>query len=183
MRIRTMRPGLKSGALCPVFMTSKTSQALVRYPIDHRCIIETRSRVKICGMTFEAFPLEHSLIAPAVGWRVSVGPSRFFYSPDVVLIHQAATALRDVSVYIDDGATLVRSLVRKRTGYLIGHASIQQQLNWCAKYGVRRAVFTHCGSQIVTGDEDKLMIKLRTLADDLGVKSQIAYDGMTIILR
>jgi hypothetical protein len=35
----------------------------------------------------------------------------------------------------------------------------------------------------VAGEEKKLVTKLRRLADELGVKAQVAYDGMTVILR
>jgi phosphoribosyl 1,2-cyclic phosphodiesterase len=175
--------GLRNGAPCPVFMTSKTWHALVRYPIGQRCVIEPRNQVKICGMSFEAFTLEHSLIAPAVGWRMRLGRACFFYAPDVVSIHEPDEALGGVRLYIGDGASLIRPLVRKRGAHLIGHASMREQLDWCAKHGVRRAIFTHCGSAIVTGQENKLAGKLCEMAGDVGVKARIAHDGMTLMLR
>lgn len=35
----------------------------------------------------------------------------------------------------------------------LGHAPVRSQLDWCRAQSVTRAVFTHCGSQIVGGDE------------------------------
>ncbi len=85
--------------------------------------------------------------------------------------------------YIGDGATLTRSFVCKRGHTLIGHANVRTQLGWCTKEGVPRAVITHCGSEIVTGDEHKLTKKLKALAAERGVKASIAYDGMKLTLR
>jgi hypothetical protein len=63
-----------------------------------------------------------------------------------------------------------------------GHAPIRVQLGWCRDAGVRDAVFTHCGSEIVGGDERKLGAKIRALAREYGVRARIAYDGLEIDL-
>lgn len=175
--------GLRMGAPCPVFATSQTWRGLRRYPIEQGHVVERRSPVKICEMTFEAFSLEHSLLAPAVGWRVRAGSSCFFYAPDVISIHESGDALSGVRIYIGDAASFLRPLLRKRGRHVIGHTSMDQQLRWCARHKVRRAIFTHCGSQIVAGKEKQLVTKLRRLADELGVQGQIAHDGMTVLLR
>src|SRR5205814_10291491 len=136
-----------------------------------------------CGITLQAFGVEHSILAPAVGYRVSAGRACVFYGPDLLFIHDRAAALENVQVYIGDGATLTRSFVRKRGDALIGHAAVRTQLGWCAKESVPRAIITHCGSEIVTGDERKLSAKLRAMAAKRGVEAAIAYDGMELILR
>jgi hypothetical protein len=69
-------------------------------------------------------------------------------------------------------------MVRRREGELIGHSAITTQLGWCAKEGVRQAIFTHCGSQIVAGDERRLGALVRKLARQRGVDARIAYDGL-----
>jgi hypothetical protein len=107
----------------------------------------------------------------------------FFYAPDLIFIHDRAAALEGVQVYIGDGATLTRLFVRKRGKHLIGHASVRTQLTWCRKEGVPRAIISHCGSEIVAGDERKLAAKLREMATELGLEMRIAYDGMQVILR
>jgi hypothetical protein len=55
-------------------------------------------------------------------------------------------------------------------------------LTWCEKEGVSRAIITHCGSKIVTGDERKLSEKLRAIGAEQGVEVRIAYDGMKLVL-
>jgi len=150
--------GLKNGAPCPVHAPKKTWLSLKNCPVEDRHLINERVPTKICGITFEAFPVEHSLIAPAVGYRVSASRTCIFYGPDLLFIHDRAAALKDVQVYIGDGATLTRSFIRKRGDKLIGHATVRTQLGWCAKEGVPRAIITHCGSEIVAGAEMELVL-------------------------
>lgn len=99
--------------------------------------------------------VEHSILAPAVGYRISAGRARIFYGPDLLFIHNRAAALKDVQIYIGDGAAITRSFVRRRGERLIGHANVRTQLGWCAKEGVPLVIITHCGSEIVTGNERK----------------------------
>jgi len=175
--------GLQGGAPCPVHAPEKTWQTLKNCKVEDRHVISERVPTEICGIAFEAFPVEHSILAPAVGYRVSAGHACIFYGPDLLFIHDRGAALKDVQVYIGDGATLTRSFVRKRGDRLIGHAPVRTQLTWCAKEGVARAIITHCGSEIVTGDQRKLAGKLRAMAAERGVEACIAHDRMELTLR
>ena len=174
--------GLKQGAPCPVYAPEKTWQELRHYPIKDRHVIKERTPTKICGIIFEAFPVEHSILSPAVGYRVNAGHACIFYSPDLIFIHERKAALDGVRVYIGDGATLTRSFIRRRGKALIGHSPVRTQLTWCQKEGVLHAIITHCGSEIVTGDEREISAKLRAIAAERGVKVRIAYDGMKVAL-
>jgi hypothetical protein len=145
-------------------------------------VIKERTPTKICGITFEAFAVEHSILAPAVGYRVSAGRACIFYVPDLIFIPDRAAALKNVQIYIGDGATVTRAFIRRRGNTLIGHAQVRTQLTWCEKEGVPQAIVTHCGSEIVTGDERQLFAKLRAVAADRGVEVRIAYDGMKLKL-
>jgi len=175
--------GLKNGAPCPVHAPQKTWHTLKRYDIHDRHLIEERTPTKICGIHFEAFPVEHSILAPAVAYRVSAGGASIFYVPDLVFIRDRAAALKGVQIYIGDGATLTRSLIRRRGKTLIGHSPVRTQLTWCAKEGVPRAVITHCGSEIVKGDERELGAQLREMAAERGIEASIAYDGMELVVH
>src|SRR5437764_14501648 len=81
--------------------------------------------IEIGDISLEAFPVEHSLIAPAAGYRITCAGNSIFYVPDVVSVCDQARALSGASVYIGDGASISRPLVRKRDGALIGHAPIK----------------------------------------------------------
>jgi phosphoribosyl 1,2-cyclic phosphodiesterase len=175
--------GLQNGSPCPVYAPEKTWRTLKNRKIEDRRLIRERIATEICGIIFEAFPVEHSILAPAVGYRISAGRTHFFYGPDLLFIRDRAAALKDVQVYIGDGATLTRSFVRKRGNALIGHAPVRTQLTWCAKERVPRAIITHCGSEIVTGDERKLAAKLRAMTAKRGIEACIAHDRMELTLR
>jgi phosphoribosyl 1,2-cyclic phosphodiesterase len=174
--------GLRNGAPCPVHAPQKTWDTLTRCHVENRQLINERAPTKICGITFEAFPVEHSILAPAVGYRVNAGRACIFYAPDLIFIHDRAAALKNVQIYIGDGATVTQSFIRRRGKTLIGHSPVRTQLTWCEKEGVLRAIVTHCGSEIVTDDERQLSAKLRALATERGVEARIAYDGMKVKL-
>jgi hypothetical protein len=105
-----------------------------------------------------------------------------FYVPDVASLPDAARALRGVSLYIGDGASISRPILRKRGAAIIGHASIAAQLGWCALGGVRLARFTHCGSQIVRGPHRRADERVAALGRAHGVNAAIVCDGQTLRL-
>ena len=175
--------GLKDGAGCPVYATAESWATMQSWPIAERRLIRPHEPLTIEGITFEAFPVEHSLRAPAVGYRIGTGRVVVFYVPDVVFIKEREAALSGVRLYIGDGATLTRPFIRRRGDHLIGHTPVRTQLTWCQDARVRRAIITHCGSEIVTGDPSEIAARLETMAAERGVRATIAHDGMVVVLR
>ena len=174
--------GLAKGAACPVHATTETWSLLEHYPVQHRKHICHRDPFSIDSVSFEAFPVEHSLLAPAVGYRVSCGRIAFFYVPDLASIRERHEALAGVALYIGDGATIVRSMVRRRDHSEIGHVPIAKQLRWCQEEGIARAMFTHCGSEIVRSDARVVSARVRKLGHEHGVDARVADDGLTLLL-
>jgi phosphoribosyl 1,2-cyclic phosphodiesterase len=156
------------------------------FPIakQFRNVLEPRRPQSIAGITFEAFPVVHSVVAPAVGYRILAGKVVLFYVPDVARIPDRSRALSGIRAYIGDGATITRSLFRheRRSGQLIGHASIETQLGWCKKEGVPKMIVTHCGSAIVASNEEDVGTMLENLESKYGVPIEVAHDGMEIVL-
>lgn len=175
--------GLKDGAPCPVHATEETWEDIGDYPIAARRTVVPRQPVEIEGITFEAFAVEHSTRAPAVGYRVTAGRVTVFYAPDLVYIHEREAALKGCRLYIGDGATMEQSFVRKQGEHLIGHTPVRTQLTWCRKLGVPEAIVTHCGSQIVEGDAAEIVAQLEAWGRERGVSVTLAHDGMTRVLR
>jgi phosphoribosyl 1,2-cyclic phosphodiesterase len=177
--------GLQDGAPCPVHATEETWEDIADYPIpaDQRRTVEPREPFQAGGIGFHAFPVEHSTRCPAVGYRITAGKVTVWYAPDLVYIQDRAAALGGCRLYIGDAATPGQSMVRRRGDRLIGHTPMRTQLTWCQKEGVSEAVFTHCGSAIVAGDERPLGAQLRQWAEERGVKASIAHDGLERVLR
>ncbi|MBD3335942.1 MAG: MBL fold metallo-hydrolase [Candidatus Eisenbacteria bacterium] len=175
--------GLRDGAPCPVYATPDSWEKLESYPIAERRTLRRRKPVAVGPLSLEAFGVEHSTRAPAVGYRISAGRAAVFYVPDLVYIYQRRAALKGVQIYIGDGATIDRSFVRKRGDTLIGHTPVRTQMTWCRKEGVPRMIVTHCGAQIVGGDERQLKARLRRMAAERGIDVEIARDGMDVTVR
>jgi phosphoribosyl 1,2-cyclic phosphodiesterase len=172
--------GLKNGAPCPVYATHETWDALGSYAIPQRHVVRERRPLVIGGIAFEAFAVEHSIRAPAVGYRIATGQrSVLLYVPDVVWIHQAKAALSGVNLYIGDGASITRPLIRRRGRRLFGHASVSTQLMWCQKAGIERAIITHCGRGIVSAHGSASAV-VRAIGEQRGVDAQIACDGLIV---
>lgn len=174
--------GLVNGAPCPVYATRHTFAVLAGSLIADKRQLSMREPVRIDGLKIEAFGVIHSVRAPAVGFRITASGNSFFYVPDLVAIRERAPALRGVQLYIGDGASIARPLVRRSQGTLIGHAPIRTQLGWCEKERVPRAIFTHCGTEIVAGDGRRLSALVRRLGREHGVDAAIAHDGYRLYL-
>lgn len=173
--------GLAGSEATPIYARRVTFDYLRKhFPAAHA--IEPRMQFDVCGITFEAFPVEHSIRCPAVGYRISAGGAVIFYASDVLYIHDRHDAMSGAQVYVGDGATITRPMVRRKGEQLFGHAQVGTQLSWCRDEGVPRAIFTHCGAEIVAGARDVIHAKLAALAQTRGVQAEIAVDGMDVRL-
>lgn len=174
--------GLARGASCPVYAPARTWRSLPAWPVPDRRVMPLRKSIAIDGIRFEAFPVEHSIRAPAVGYRISANRVRLFYVPDVVAIRNRRRALRGVDLYLGDGAAITRPIIRRRGRTVIGHTSIRTQLDWCKAERVGIAYFTHCGSEIVTAEARQIRQTVGRLGAERGVDARIARDGLQLIL-
>lgn len=177
--------GLKRGAPCPVYAPAAAWRAMRHFPIAaaDRHVLRSERVQTIAGIDVVPYPVEHSLRAPAVGYRISVTGAVLFYAPDLVSIPHRLAVLRGVDLYIGDGAALVRGIIRRRRRARIGHTPILAQLDWCARQGIRTAIFTHCGSAIVGGDERAAQAWVQASGAARQVRASLAYDGLTVIFR
>jgi phosphoribosyl 1,2-cyclic phosphodiesterase len=173
---------LRQGSACPVYATAATWRSIGGWPIRDRRRVGLRAAFDILGVRFEAVPVAHSVRAPAVGYRITAGRRTIFYVPDVAGLVEAGRALDGVEVYVGDGAALSRPILRHRDGALTGHASIAMQLDWCRDRGIRRALFTHCGSAIVRSAHADVERRVRALGGARGIEAGIASDGDVLVL-
>jgi len=171
--------GLKRGSPCVVYAPSDVWKQIGKWPVEQRRIVRPYRPFRCGTVTFEAVPVGHSLRAPAVGYRIAHGRSRIFYVPDVLEIPRRMKALVDVRLYIGDGAALRRPIQRRVGDACVGHASVRDQVDWCARAGVRRAIFTHCGTAIVSNDDDAERA-IESFGRSSGVATSLAYDGLEI---
>lgn len=175
--------GLAAGAPCPVYATERTWNSIRRFPIRDRRVMPIGVPVAIGGVQFEALPVQHSRLAPAVGYRFGALGRTVFYVPDVAGVPVPERAFGGVDLFIGDGASPRRPMLRKSNGELIGHAPMIEELRWCRQAGVRRAIFTHCGSQIVQMDRKVLQATVQRLMGATCLEVRIASDGDKVSLQ
>ncbi len=101
--------GLKEGAPCPVYAPKEAWRFMEDHGVRDRRLVEHRAATEIRGMVFKVFPVEHSIRAPVVGYRISAGRAIIFYAPDVVYVRDRERALTGAKLYVVDGATVTRS--------------------------------------------------------------------------
>ncbi|MDR3551137.1 MAG: MBL fold metallo-hydrolase [Candidatus Babeliales bacterium] len=174
--------GLISGSPCPVYATNESWEHMKNFPITQKYTMQPYKKIDIFGITFQPFPVVHSLIAPGVGYRITANKASIFCVHDLISIDRRHEALKGVQLYIGDGATITRPMVRRKGDKLFGHTTIRAQLGWCQKEKVPRMIVTHCGTQIVGTDGRKIGARIRALAKERGVEVKVAYDGMVIEL-
>jgi phosphoribosyl 1,2-cyclic phosphodiesterase len=173
--------GLRQGAPCAVYATEDVWRRIQNWPLSARTILRPHEPVTIGSLRFEAVPVEHSIRAPAVGYRIMRGKLVVFYVSDVLRIPDRDRALAGVSLYVGDGASLRRPIQRRQDGRLAGHASIAKQIDWCADAGLTRAIFTHCGTgMVVQAHETEQAVS--ALGRARGIETQVAYDGLQVAL-
>lgn len=170
--------GLQNGAPCPVYATQDTWNIIHHYPIDKRITIPMGNECDIEKMKFKAFPVEHSTRCPAVCLKINTGEKTILYAPDLISILDQEEAFEDVDIYIGDGSSITKSIVRKIDDHLVGHTSIKTQMNWCKKFNVPSMYLTHCGSQILKSDHDEVQNQINEWAEERDLFCQIAYDGL-----
>jgi len=174
--------GLQNGSPCPVYATQSTWNYLKQFPIKEGVVIQQRKPFTIGSLTFEAFAVEHSFWAFAVGYRITAGSTVIFCVHDLLAIKNRSKALKDVQLYIGDGASFNRPIIRYHEGKPFGHTTIMEQLKWCKKARVPRAIFTHCGSQIVKSESGVMEKQVAEYGMLNNVDASIACDGLIITL-
>jgi phosphoribosyl 1,2-cyclic phosphodiesterase len=174
--------GLYNGSPCPVYATAASWQKLDQFPIKEGYIVLDQVPFTIGSLTFEPFFVQHSLIAPATGYRITAGKTTIFCVHDLLSIKNRSKALRDVQLYIGDGASFDHPIIRYTDNIPVGHTTIKEQIEWCHKAQIPRAIFTHCGSQIVKSDPQEVAAKVHNYGKSYGIEASIAYDGMRITL-
>jgi phosphoribosyl 1,2-cyclic phosphodiesterase len=174
--------GLKQGTGLPVYVTKESHRLLSHYPVPNFRIIQPDEPFEAGPFHVLPYRVIHSINAPAIGYRVTAGKAAVVYNADLIAIEKKDEILAGAKVYIGDGSTLVRPLVRRKGDLLFGHTTVRAQLNWCKQLGIPRAFIVHCGKQLVEMDPAEVDRKVDELAEGK-VDATVACDGMEVTVR
>jgi ribonuclease BN (tRNA processing enzyme) len=162
----------------PVYLTKATLEYSQNKPLNTNLIEDGRQFV-VKDLKVTPFNVIHSLRCPAICFKIE-GDRAVLYAPDILDTEQPKKVVfSGVSILIADGSSIDVNLVRRRDDKLFGHAMIKTIINWCRKYNINELIITHCGKQVVTGDEKEIMNKIFKYAE-IKINIQIAYDGFKI---
>jgi ribonuclease BN (tRNA processing enzyme) len=175
--------GLEEETALPVLASAATHKITKDLPIQKRVTLTPGKSVAVGPLRLTAFPVVHSVRCPCVSARIETPEGTVLYSGDIINFDRPEEALSGADFYIGDGSTLTGSLVRRHTsGVLIGHTTVRAQLGWLAKYGVRRAVFSHFGKGPIEMGEKALSEALTALAATKAPACEVsaARDGLKL---
>lgn len=170
---------LEEGTNAPVYVSEESRSLLVRYPVKTFRVFDAGDLIRLGPFRVRPYDVVHSIRAPAVGFKIHASKTTLVYNPDVISIPREKDVLAGVDVYIGDGATLTRPLVRRREKLLFGHTTVRAQLGWCERNGIARAYIVHCGKQLVEMKPAELQRRVNELAG-LAVRARVARDGMKV---
>jgi len=132
-----------------------------------------------------AVPVLHSLYAPNVALFIEAEGFKLCYASDVLSISKEDRDkyLVGCDLYIGDGSTLTRDLVRRKDDDPYGHKSIRGQLSWLRDASVESAIFTHFGKEAVMLGDEELEKRFSNWRKELGLSSlKVAKDRESIEL-
>jgi len=128
--------GLKNERVeVPVYMTKETDERLPKdkFPFLDRHIIS--GHFKFDSIAAEEVPVAHSTKAPTSGLIIETDEGKVGYFPDVLSIPDREKVLKDLTIYIGDGSSLTRDIVRRIKGKAVGHSSAATQMAWAQGAG------------------------------------------------
>jgi len=144
------------------------------------------SRIRSPDYTVYTYPVVHSIKAPANGYVLSLGSSKIVIPGDVLSVKERIREKlwTDALVYVGDGSSIERELVRRKEGEIYGHASVMRQLGWCNQGKIEVAVLRHWGSETVKKGIRWARRRIEQLLDekDWSYPSRVilATDGATL---
>ena len=175
--------GISPTMSIPLYTTQET-WSIFKKPLLTAHVIRPYEPFLIGSLLIEVIPVYHSLRAPAVGYKIRGGNHTLVYIPDAVGLIDPHKVLNDIDPFIGDGALVKRTLLKRtKQGVPVGHWPIREQLALSARYNVPRALFTHCGTELVTGDEVEHEKLINQMGKELGLKAGIAFDGMQLTIK
>jgi ribonuclease BN (tRNA processing enzyme) len=177
--------GLAGGTSLPVYASAETIEILRGWPVRRWKRLRPGRPARVGPWRLWALPVAHSIRCPCVAMRLEGRGRTLVYSADLVAFEDEAAALGGGPAYVGDGSTLTRPLVRRHSsGALIGHTTIRAQLSWLARRGVKHAIFSHLGTELIEMGDREAGRRIRALAAQRapGVEVEIAHDGARLRL-
>ena len=167
----------------PLYLTRESYNELSKkYDLsDVAVIIDKKKDYKIGSLIIRAIPVIHSTRSPAVGYYIK-GDKRVFITPDFLSL-TVKDDLPDIDIWIGDGSSVLKNIVRIVNGRKVGHSSMFNQYKLAREKRASKVIFTHIGTEGIELGDDGIIAKLsEALNKDVSDTVIIAKDGMVLDL-
>lgn len=163
----------------PVYVSEFTDEALNEdYKFVNKHVFTLGKEYDLFGLKFKAYQVYHSKICPAVGFLFTIDNIKIWYAPDYLNLTTYSEKLRDLDIWIGDGSTVKRDLVRiGEDGIPFGHRSIVNQIKQAVKVGAKVFIVTHLGNETIEMEKE-----LKDILNE-DIKVIIAEDGLELSLN
>lgn len=129
-------------------------------------------------------PVLHSILYPAVAFRIKFDGLTLFYAPDVASISKKDrdTFLQNTDIYIGDGSNF-GGFIRRKDDTIIGHADWMRQAAWCQDAGVKLFILTQFGTNYLEASESQKTEWKEQIESKYDVDIEYAEDGLVLPLQ
>ncbi|MHA1773398.1 MAG: DNA adenine methylase [Candidatus Heimdallarchaeota archaeon] len=145
--------GLKKGTSKPVYASKETLKVMKDFLLEDIRVLEPGKTVKIFDFEVTPYPVYHSIKCPAFGFLIKVGNRKIVFAPDIIGFKDREKVLKDVDLYIGDGSSPGKDLIRRKDDKIFGHSSMKTQIKVCEKFGIPKVIFTHFGKQFIENEK------------------------------
>lgn len=132
---------------------------------------------KIGPFSIKAQRVQHAKAGDpdALGFRIDLGGKIVWHCSDVYRIPNVKKVLKDVDIFIGDGASLKREIKGKKAS---GHTSMEKQIKWAKDAEVPRIYFTQIGHVGMTHEDlDRALYEFAPNAQPLYDGAEISIGG------
>jgi DNA adenine methylase len=128
----------------------------------------------------QAFPSEHSTVAPTAVWRIKVAGLSILFAPDILDFDKKILA--GIDIYIGDGSSFTKDIVREGD---VGHLSIKHQIERCKEAGVKEIYLIHIGKELIDKpalEAEVAKLGARVLSDGEEIEKNIQLVNLESVL-
>ncbi|MFQ5910955.1 MAG: MBL fold metallo-hydrolase, partial [Thermoplasmata archaeon] len=153
-----------------------------RLPATEFRTFKRQDEFKLKPFHIAARPVLHSTRCPNVALFIEAEGLRICHATDVLSIGRAdrIKLLQGCDLFIGDGSSLQRDIVRRGDDKPYGHASVKRQIQWCRDAGVPQIFLTHFGKAPIEMGQRVLTVELAELGRAGGVEAHVTWDGKAI---
>lgn len=169
--------GLPENIGKPTILSKITYNQLSKFIRFEEPITDEKGEIE--DIEYEMVEVEHSKLAPAIGFILKIGNQKIGYFPDFLKIKNE-DKLENLDLLIAGASSIFRDIVRQ---FNIGHISVKNVLLLAKKYNIKKVLFTHYGKEIIDNFSSLNEIK-KELINETGYENfEFMFDNDKVVVK